>query len=124
MFFKATNPRDLIFGIYGICPRAANEVMAVDYSASVKTVYLNAARALCKPGDIEILLSIGGLVLGDKNIEGLPSWVPDWTTIRRYERNYHNFAIEKKKLVIGPAAGIELSLSGFVIDCIRELGQS
>jgi Heterokaryon incompatibility protein (HET) len=122
MFFKATNPRDLIFGIYGIYPSAAKEIMAVDYSASVKTVYVNAARALCKPGDIELLLSIGGLGHGDKNIEGLPSWVPDWTTTRSHERNYHNFTIEKQKLVIGPAVGIELSLSGFVIDCIKELG--
>ncbi len=73
MFFKATNPRDLIFGIYGIYPRATKEIMAVDYLASVKTVYLNAARSLCKPGDIELLLSMEGLGHGDKNIEGLPS---------------------------------------------------
>jgi hypothetical protein len=75
--FEATNPRDKL---YALIPTSidGNDLLDVDYSLSVKDVYLNSAcNIMRRSNSIDLL---GHCSPPSKSFGfDLPSWVPDWT---------------------------------------------
>ncbi|KAK4446376.1 hypothetical protein QBC34DRAFT_496900 [Podospora aff. communis PSN243] len=84
---KAKEPKDKVFGIQGIVARNnAGSWTKPDYSAviSVADVYYGAAmRLIDEHGVLELLSHAGvGYAADNGGVEGLPSWVPDWSVSR------------------------------------------
>jgi len=130
VYFKATNPRDLIFGLMSLCVHP----LKVDYALSVEDVYLSAAKRLINDETIHLLLHTSGVGnrLESKPIASkLPSWVPDWTATPKYKRlqNAVNWGRETEFKAGGegkPAINLKydrtLAVSGYRVDIIEELG--
>jgi hypothetical protein len=71
----ATDPRDMIYGLLGIC----HHDIGVDYSKSTRDVYIDFAAKVLENGQYQILDAAGSGVLAQKYGScDLPSWVPDW----------------------------------------------
>tara|TARA_R110002003_G_scaffold143_14_gene13289 strand:- start:8941 stop:11418 length:2478 start_codon:yes stop_codon:yes gene_type:complete len=128
MHFKATDPRDLIYGILGLCTEEERGMLLVDYSSPVEKVYLEAAWTLCQNEGIQLLLSCGiGTVL--KRRTELPSWVPDWEATQREAGHWEGvrqkqieFAKSSVKPEIELLHGNVLQLSGHRVDHIKHIG--
>lgn len=89
-YFKATNPRDQVYGLMSLCRE--KESLKVDYQASVESVYIAAATELIRKGSLGLLFSLAGIGnRPDLKAEAfeLPSWVPDWTNAPKYEPIRH-----------------------------------
>ncbi|KAI0403944.1 HET-domain-containing protein [Xylaria palmicola] len=83
--FRATDPRDKVFGLMGIARATGSVALTVpDYSLPVEQVFRNAALAIFSlPRDrrsIDIL-ALAGTGFSDRRIRG-PSWVPDFAEER------------------------------------------
>ncbi|KAG4421912.1 hypothetical protein IFR04_005024 [Cadophora malorum] len=73
--FHATDPRDKLFALLGIAKDTEALGLHPDYRKSCQEVYSDFARALIRHGYLEIL----SLCELPKKIDGLPSWVHDWS---------------------------------------------
>ena len=81
---KCSDPRDKVFGLLGLrcnaeelLPRSAKLMLQVDYHKSVQQVYQDAAEyIILNQQDLEICYA---QPLTSKYVQGLPSWVPDWS---------------------------------------------
>jgi hypothetical protein len=81
---KCSNPRDKVFGLLGLrcnakelLPRLAKLMLRVDYKKSEQQVYQDAAKyIILSQQDLEICYA---QPLTSKKVQGLPSWVPDWS---------------------------------------------
>lgn len=74
---QATDPRDKIYGLMGVCEKLAKTVK-VDYAAPVRDVYTDFARAQIKSdGELYTLLTAGLWTPENGEDLGIPSWVPD-----------------------------------------------
>ncbi len=75
---EASDPRDKVYALLGVCPELAQEIGEPDYSLSPAVVWARAQRA-CFNGRLGVnalyLVSVGERL--EKNI---PSWVPDLST--------------------------------------------
>jgi Heterokaryon incompatibility protein (HET) len=101
LYFKATNPRDQVYGLMSLC--GDKNSLRVDYQATVESVYLAAATELVLKKSFGLLFGIAGV--GNRSESGpiaskLPSWVPDWTDAPTYDhiREKYNFAYQYKLL--------------------------
>ena len=74
---QATDPKDKIFGLLGICNSSVNP----DYFKSVREVYSEFAKEYIRHRQNLMLLNYAGLGLGAENRFDLPSWVPDFQSI-------------------------------------------
>jgi hypothetical protein len=72
---KATDPRDKIYGLLSLALDSDQLVILPDYEKSVLEVYTDTSRALIANGQINIL----SWCQQPRSIEGLPSWVPDYS---------------------------------------------
>lgn len=83
--FKAAFPNDRVYALLGLATGAdlSNDLLKVDYSSSnpVRTVFRNAAQYMYSREDASILLNDSGCGF-ERNINDLPSWVPDWSKSR------------------------------------------
>ncbi|KAE9363365.1 HET-domain-containing protein [Stipitochalara longipes BDJ] len=78
---RATNPVDKVYaflGLTGNCTAPQAEIQ-VDYGQNVGVVYIDVARKIAASDKSLDILSLPALPPG-LGIEGLPSWVPDWST--------------------------------------------
>jgi hypothetical protein len=73
---KATDPRDLIFGLRAIYPNILSKI-DVDYSSTVERVFTEAAIAILESSK-KLYPLVHYACLGPKTFN-VPSWVPDWT---------------------------------------------
>ncbi|KAF2715953.1 HET-domain-containing protein [Polychaeton citri CBS 116435] len=77
--WEATDKRDKVYGLLGLVGDGGSDLgMVADYSLGVAETYTKAAIVILhRTKDLKILgrciANVGGL------IEGLPSWVPDWS---------------------------------------------
>ncbi|KAI9868856.1 MAG: hypothetical protein M1813_004707 [Trichoglossum hirsutum] len=74
---QATDPRDKIFGLLGIC----NSDITPDYTKSVREVYIEFGKEYIRSQQNLRLLSHAGLGLHAENQFNLPSWVPDFQSL-------------------------------------------
>lgn len=75
----STDPKDKIFAIHGLLKEMGAHLPDPNYSKSVQQVYREAAAvAIRHDNSLHILFAI----TGESRIEGIPSWVPDWSCNR------------------------------------------
>jgi hypothetical protein len=72
----ATNPKDAVYGKYGILQRLNIPVLATDYSKSVEVIFTKTTKA---PITNDRVLSVLWETSESELWPGLPSWVPDWS---------------------------------------------
>ena len=79
---QAFDPRDHIFGVLNMAADVESLGLVPDYTQSSEKVFIEAATALIKKGEIVILGWANAFGSGPPSIEStvskLPSWVPDW----------------------------------------------
>jgi hypothetical protein len=76
----ATNPMDKMYGLYGLIESwpgsSPPDSIRVDYGMKVEDLYRNVAQFLISEDRGLFLLQMHG---SEKNLQELPSWVPDWS---------------------------------------------
>lgn len=73
-YCSATDPRDKVFGLLGLFHKP---LIAVDYASDVETVFRDFTEAVLQyEQNLEFLHWFG---VSERQIHGLPSWVPDYT---------------------------------------------
>jgi hypothetical protein len=135
-YFKATNPRDQVYGLVSLCED--KDSLKVDYQAPVESVYLAAATELVWRKSFGLLFGAAGI--GNRSESGpiaskLPSWVPNWTDAPKYDRIRHpdedNFAYRLKvrqREIQPPQPSITLigdrilMMSATLVDIIADVG--
>ncbi|KAF4636544.1 hypothetical protein G7Y89_g1529 [Cudoniella acicularis] len=75
--FNATDPRDKVFAILGIVEDRDDEAWQPDYRKPVEKLYEEVTENMMWKEESLGLLSSAGIG-GNRAIEGLPSWVPDY----------------------------------------------
>jgi len=124
---QCKDPRDKIYGILGTViendPGFIHLVRMVDYEAvSTQVLYTEFARFYIQDqGDLRILQCCNFSLA---NIEGLPTWVPDWTTVPNgtiLASRAYRAAGEFKGIVEHDNDTSEISIWGVVIDKIKLL---
>ena len=122
------DPRDKIYGMLGLVTDDLDKTLIKpDYSLSVHEVYASFTRSMMVRGSS---LAILCNVLHPKCLEGLPSWVPDWTAPTAVRQSFgsrtpkhQNTAVAcKNDNIRFSADGPEVYLQGTVIGTIRALG--
>lgn len=76
---KAYEAKDLSFALYGVLQSLGVELRNPDYSEPLGSVYKNLLTSLVQwnPALINLLVDVG------PTLPGTPSWVPDWSTVRK-----------------------------------------
>ena len=82
--FSATDPRDKIFALLGMAKEVEEDremaaLLRPDYSKSVQQVFTEVTGAFITRGDLVLLSSVERQNM--RQIDGLPSWVPDFTSV-------------------------------------------
>ena len=74
----ATDPRDKLYGILGLATGPFAALVEPDYTRSAEDVFTDATIALVRrTGKLDVFGHLGG----ERNLTGLPSFVPDWTSV-------------------------------------------
>lgn len=139
----ATDPRDVVYAHLGIATNPSDgwkEFVKVDYGRTVGEVYWDVGRYVIEKHSrrgaeyydsshrtgMEELLD--NLEEGRRNkMEGLPSWVPDWSKKKKKKTNWKTEAWKRSwsfpsQLPIVPDDVMVLITSGFRFDRIERLG--
>jgi hypothetical protein len=75
---EASDPRDRIYALVGLSSARNDSRFVIDYSASVRRVYINVMRyILVSSKRLDVICS----TMRGSNEFDLPSWVPDWTVL-------------------------------------------
>jgi hypothetical protein len=124
---KATEPKDKIFGLFGVMKELGFDLPLPDYQKSLEKVYTEAAVA-CINHDrcLHILFEAPS----DNRRSGLPSWVPDWTDVGWKSSDSRKAMLGKGFQAAGSASPQwsfspdqqRLLLSGRVVDSIHHRG--
>ena len=82
--FDVADPRDKIFGLSNLVRGgiAVNDAFRADYTKDVTQIYCEVSKAIIRESASLSILSIPRRSRGT-GVDGLPSWVPDWTRNRR-----------------------------------------
>ncbi|KAG4428043.1 hypothetical protein IFR05_016471 [Cadophora sp. M221] len=76
---EASDDRDRVFALLGIADDALDSSFEPDYITSPPGIFLKSAvRLLTRDSSANLILHRAGIG-SDRNMESLPSWVPDWT---------------------------------------------
>ena len=126
---KATDPRDKVYALLGIAPSSDTSGIVPDYSQSVASIYTGVAKYLIeKEGNLTIFTD----VLGNSGHMGLPSWVPDWSSVtdiyclgRQTFRDSRAYHAAGKTVTVEKKAGNrdQINLRGFIVDMITRCCQ-
>ncbi|KAL2674219.1 hypothetical protein Neosp_012669 [[Neocosmospora] mangrovei] len=128
---KATDPRDMIYGVLGLAhDEAATAGIKADYTIETVQLYARIARKLILlHGDLRPFMQVY-YFQGDR-IAGLPSWVPDYSLGGDWEYYsvallyVHDFWKPVDLVPFTPPAGdnpLELEVSGILFDEIIAVG--
>jgi hypothetical protein len=129
--FQATDPRDKVYALLGVTNNILTQALLPDYGKSVEQVYTDVAQHFITNGESFFTMKYAGVGHG-RAIEGLPSWVPDWTLIDRcppfdtgfmepWEYRASLDAVPEIRLNLGTSAPI-IDIKGAEIDVISALG--
>ncbi|KAK2752525.1 hypothetical protein FQN55_006638 [Onygenales sp. PD_40] len=128
--FQATDPRDKIFGLYGLLNKGAkgrgdtSGGWKVDYLKSVEEVYADATREIMRAaGELRMLSAVVDCSI--KNIKSLPSWVPDYSLgFTNMMCAIYNAAGNLPISPIRDTTWSTLGVSGVKIDTIFDIGNT
>ncbi|OJD24416.1 hypothetical protein ACJ73_04225 [Blastomyces percursus] len=122
--FSATDPRDKIFGLYGLLNRTGQDKWRPDYHKSVEEVYAEAAkRIMLQSGELQMLsAAVDGSL---RNIPTLPSLVPDYSMTYTHMMGAQYNAVEDlPKYPLRPRAWDVLRVFGVKIDTVLDIGNT
>ncbi|KAH6694338.1 heterokaryon incompatibility protein-domain-containing protein [Leptodontidium sp. MPI-SDFR-AT-0119] len=105
--FQATDPRDKVFALLGISKDTEALRLHPDYRKSCQEVYSNLARTLIRNGYVEVL----SLCEFPKQIDGLPSWVHDWSA-KSYRSPLQQRSLDRRARPITSILEPKFSASG------------
>ncbi|KAJ4354369.1 uncharacterized protein N0V89_006104 [Didymosphaeria variabile] len=80
----STDNRDFIYALTGIAEDAGAKYLYPDYTKEVAQVYTEVAKCFLAEGRLRTLW----LCSHPRRLAGLPSWVPDWSSIWQSDRRY------------------------------------
>ena len=129
-FFRATNPRDQVYGLIALCESPGQ--LQVDYKMSIEDTYVDAAIELLNIGSVRTVLHAAGLGNRRQHNRALPTWVPDWREAPSYDMiNTHYkplYATSTEEYMNPKKTSFEvinrtsLRISAAFVDTIIELG--
>ncbi|KAK2865005.1 hypothetical protein FQN49_004000 [Arthroderma sp. PD_2] len=131
--FLATDPRDKIYGIYGLLNKTARsgeerEVQwRADYTKPVEQVYAEATkRIILDAGELRMLSAV--LDHSWRKIESLPSWVPDysvtWTNMMSsYSDAAGSLTVPSPLIELSEPWGV-ITVQGLQIDTVLGIGNT
>ena len=123
MTFKATDPRDQVYALLGLAQKEDQAAIQVDYSKSIKQVYIEAAQyAISSFGINMICFST------NSPRYNLPSWVSDWSwSTARWplwtEATYNVSGVIQTSVQFSDNPAI-ISVSGIMIDLLTVVDSS
>ncbi|KAL2143754.1 hypothetical protein VTI28DRAFT_10051 [Corynascus sepedonium] len=85
-FYTAADPRDIIFGFLGVAADTERLGIHPDYNRTAVEVYTIATRAMlerCPHYSLDYCMF-------PKDMDGLPTWVPDWQRVGQFGLTYRN----------------------------------
>lgn len=80
--------RDMIFAHLGLASDPPDHRIAVDYKKSYMRVYEDFALYVMEKFDINHITCHIEDIPPEQRMQGLPSWVPDWTWLPQHKRRY------------------------------------
>lgn len=84
----ANDGRDMIFAHLGLASDLHNSRIAVDYRKSCTRVYEDFALYAMNKFDINHITCHVEDIPPEQRMQGLPSWVPDWTWLPQHKQRY------------------------------------
>jgi hypothetical protein len=123
--FDATDPRDKIYSLLGMCTDTEDEALNPNYHLRVQEVYTHFTKYLMnRDHSLQILHTARiGLLRATSSI---PSWVPDWVALRGRSNFYAVAesagyrAASYTNMEINATSGVpQLKLRGLLIDSIK-----
>lgn len=125
---NATDPRDKIYGLFGLATDSEQLGILPDYEKSILEVYEDTSRKLIAAGETSIL----SWCQQSTRMEGLPSWVPDFasdipTAYGANRRNRSLFSASRSTkfpgLSLSPHSDSHsIGLSGVKVGIITDVG--
>jgi|TARA_R110002003_G_scaffold9_32_gene646 hypothetical protein len=124
------NPRDKVFGVLGMLPEATQREFPVDYSQSVKTVYMDVVDYLISTTDqLDVIRESIHFPLHVNSL-GLPTWCPDWSHIPEVSGIGRTFNFAASRCASGPTKAQyrfhderrKLEISAIKLDSIMATG--
>lgn len=119
--FKATEPKDKVFALFGLAYPDSLGPLKIDYKKTVQEVYIETAQHLTQNEGIEILHMAG--IGNPRGVPNLPSWVPDWSTTPQCQTlydvggiNYH--AAGDTRPMVSHLDDFKVQISGIKVDSI------
>ena len=127
----ATDPRDKVIGILGLCQIDPNWASKLGYHMTPKEIYLSVAKnILTSSSPFRLFHACYPALTNTSTAESLPSWVPDWNNriavvpcIQHFERieTYTAGGSRSPSIMIGQSAdGAELlNIRGKVVSSLK-----
>ncbi|GIK05334.1 hypothetical protein Aspvir_009441 [Aspergillus viridinutans] len=122
--FNATDPRDKIFGLYGLLSEGGTVDWHPDYSQSVGEVFAQATKEIIqKAGELRILSAVHDESL--RNIVDLPSWVPDYSAnfCNMMCANHRAAGVTAMRSILGSSWN-KLPVTGVKFDSVLAIGNT
>ncbi|SPO06174.1 uncharacterized protein DNG_08863 [Cephalotrichum gorgonifer] len=126
---SATDPRDMIYGLANIANEKSKYQISVDYGLSVPDLYTSFARTEIQESKTLLMLT---RARPQRNQQALPSWVPDWSTVKsnqvffqdaRQPQFYFTAAGETNPDVSFDSTGTVMTTKAVVLGRIDVLGK-
>jgi hypothetical protein len=123
---EASDPKDKVFALYGLCTELGVLMPHPDYAKSLSQIYSEATKSIIEHDEeLDVLYMINT----PRRIVNLPSWVPDWSDHWKTEGNYPiSFALayqasQSKALYSFDPNCQTLTVLGKIIDTISFVGK-
>lgn len=114
----ATDPKDAVFGTYGILQRLKIPLLPPSYTKTIQEIYTEATKAAIEH-DKSLLVLME--TFESKAVANLPSWVPDWSVEKKTITSTRDFSATKASHCdFTFLLGHLLSVNGIVIDTIAQ----
>ena len=132
----ATDPRDKMYGILGLVTDwdvSRTPRITADYNQTISTVYQSAVVSILFDTLVAEILVLSG---GERALPGLPSWVPDLSSIsvpnHVFDNSWQNWRFSFRQLYAawtGPCIDPfwkdpVLSMAGCYVDVVHEIGET
>ncbi|KAH6683366.1 heterokaryon incompatibility protein-domain-containing protein [Halenospora varia] len=90
--FKATNPKDIVYGMFEMLKQLDVVLPDPDYNNSTELIYEQLALASIRKTGI---LPTFDFICTEKRKNQLPSWVPDWEAKPRFQPRFQSYDTSK-----------------------------